>query len=427
LSDIWSCGVILYALLSGNLPFDDENIRRLLAKVKTGKFFMPTHISPLAQDLINRMLQIEPCDRISMQGIVKHSWFNLVPPQMELQKPVAEVIQRQMAVAGQAKDLDADILKSLELLGWTEIEPLQASLLSNEPSSEKVFYQLLYQRKLEYIQNYVDDDSDEEDTIGLPKRRAESVANLTLERKKFSNSENTSTQALSNPITPMIGSLNALHMSSDRAASGGSGSFQPNESSASVFSGKNKNELSVVIPAAKSKDELNQSLKVADSGPSSGPTTPKFHRKKFEKSELNVSTPILATPKRSWFASLFNFKPDSVSVSSTLSSADTLGKLRDALTAINVKVQDGRRGGLKCKLDLPMNGSDVGASSTMKPLKFRVDVHDRVSLGEAGCELVFSFQQGTMTDMMSIVDQIVSDVFSKTLVYPKGPSSAVRA
>ena len=40
-SDIWSCGIILFALLTGRLPFDDENIRVLLQKVKLGKFVMP--------------------------------------------------------------------------------------------------------------------------------------------------------------------------------------------------------------------------------------------------------------------------------------------------------------------------------------------------------------------------------------------------
>jgi serine/threonine protein kinase len=73
-ADLWSMGVLLYALLCGYLPFDDDNINLLYKKIQTGKYELPAWLSPDSIALLQDLLQIDPKKRITMPQLVYHPW-----------------------------------------------------------------------------------------------------------------------------------------------------------------------------------------------------------------------------------------------------------------------------------------------------------------------------------------------------------------
>uniref|UniRef100_A0A7S1EPG8 non-specific serine/threonine protein kinase n=1 Tax=Timspurckia oligopyrenoides TaxID=708627 RepID=A0A7S1EPG8_9RHOD len=73
--DVWSCGVILFALLCGTLPFDDENIPYLFKKIKGGIYTLPSYLSSSSRDLISKLLVVDPMRRLTMDQIRSHPWF----------------------------------------------------------------------------------------------------------------------------------------------------------------------------------------------------------------------------------------------------------------------------------------------------------------------------------------------------------------
>ncbi|CAO2182836.1 unnamed protein product [Urochloa humidicola] len=74
-ADIWSCGVILFVLMAGYLPFNDTNLVLLYRKITQSNYMCPPWFSVDARKLLARMLDPNPRTRITMSKITAHPWF----------------------------------------------------------------------------------------------------------------------------------------------------------------------------------------------------------------------------------------------------------------------------------------------------------------------------------------------------------------
>ncbi|KAL6991239.1 CBL-interacting serine/threonine-protein kinase 12 [Sarracenia purpurea var. burkii] len=73
--DIWSCGVILFVLMAGHLPFHDHNLMAMYKKIYRGEFRCPRWFSPELIRLLTRLLDTNPETRITIPEIMKTRWF----------------------------------------------------------------------------------------------------------------------------------------------------------------------------------------------------------------------------------------------------------------------------------------------------------------------------------------------------------------
>ncbi|XP_049452446.1 serine/threonine-protein kinase BRSK2-like isoform X4 [Epinephelus fuscoguttatus] len=171
-ADAWSCGVILFALLVGALPFDDDNLRNLLEKVKLGVFHMPHFIPPDCQNLLRGMIEVDAGKRLTLEQIQKHTWYLAGKNEPEPEQPVPRKVAIRTLAA--AEEIDPDVLESMHSLGcFRDKDKLTKDLLSEEENQEKMIYFLLLDRKERYP-SHEDQNLPPRNEIDPPRKRVDS-------------------------------------------------------------------------------------------------------------------------------------------------------------------------------------------------------------------------------------------------------------
>lgn len=73
--DIWSCGVILFVLMAGYLPFHDQNVMAMYKKIYKGEFRCPRWFSTELSKLLTRLLDTNPESRVTIPEVMENRWF----------------------------------------------------------------------------------------------------------------------------------------------------------------------------------------------------------------------------------------------------------------------------------------------------------------------------------------------------------------
>nr|XP_009397402.1 PREDICTED: CBL-interacting protein kinase 23-like isoform X2 [Musa acuminata subsp. malaccensis] len=106
-SDIWSCGVILFVLMAGYLPFEDSNLMSLYKKIFKADFTCPSWFSTSVKKLIKRILDPKPQTRITIPEIIENEWFKkgYQPPHFETEEVNLDDVDAIFSESGDATNL----------------------------------------------------------------------------------------------------------------------------------------------------------------------------------------------------------------------------------------------------------------------------------------------------------------------------------
>ena len=184
LSESWSSGVLLFSMICGFLPFNDEDEEVNIKNILQGKYEFPEddELSPEVMDLISHLLDINVNTRYNLEKIREHPWFNLIPP-----------ISRPGIIIGYHKiPIDDNILKQCVEFGYDKDKVIESVEKNRYDKNSAVYYILLKKFEIQgiesisdlYSEKYLEYINDKDNLL-----TEEEIANLKKEMEKNEKEE----------------------------------------------------------------------------------------------------------------------------------------------------------------------------------------------------------------------------------------------
>lgn len=407
-ADVWSCGVILFALLTGKLPFDDDNIRRLLGKVRSGIFSMPQFLPFEVKELIWGMLNTDPNKRLSLDDVLRHNWvtkydLGVVPTCVPVLQQAAEAVD-------DLSTLDREIVQSLQSLGWGNTEYIVAELMSPEPRPVQVFYRLLLQRKQTGVPSSPLRGPDPVPVGRLRGMSAPVYPNPSISSYSAYNQPNFLNQNVTSREPPptlqnFVDKSNLMNDSMDTDAPQAS-----NMISSTPLSIPNANRRRVVVTGSMPNNYGgNADVYQMDPMLSSSPT------------------PIIgSSPKRSWFTNFFHGQQNQQRKSHSIVIANstpenTFTQLQNAMNSVGAQLQRRNDSSFRCEFDRQINGMRVATSFIIEMQTSSSNRYDSMdveatSMGNTmngatyDYTLTFFRESGNHNDYEQVVDAVQKEI-----------------
>ena len=149
--DIWSSGIVLFAMICGFLPFDDKDNEILYQKIIEGKIEYPSFVSDEAIDFISHILNVDPNKRYNINDIKKHFWFNKINPKINM---TDGLILNKFIIP-----FDEKIILFMKDKFNLNIKEIKKNILLNKYNQLTTIYYLLLNKKIRNNEDTIGDTS----------------------------------------------------------------------------------------------------------------------------------------------------------------------------------------------------------------------------------------------------------------------------